>query len=612
MAREKDINSTERLLNVIRGAQMSSDEQNRSEQPHRSRPKPGDKFSVHFPRMFAGRQRAIVGVDIGREDILLAKITRSLDGKPLLVDQQIIKTASEISRDSERFRELLKTQLASFAGAHNGCDVWAMMNAADVSVQHLKIPVVPRKQLENVIYWTARKENPIDEKDAIFDYEMQGEIIDQGIPKYSVMVYSAYRSEIEKIRNLFLSIGVALAGITIAPFAIQNLFRTKWINVAEETCASIYIGHDYSRIDIFHKSNLSMTRGIKTGISSLMESIDETLAETHPGQNIDKAKLQTVLQEMSSRPEQGFMDEAGLLWTKDQLRNMIAPALERLTRQIERTLEHYANAVGYQKVEKVYISSVQNDFHEYLMGYLGEQLATPCETLNPMQSQPSSPAGGTMTIAQKAAFAPVIGLALSDRKLTPNAIFTYVDKNSETRRKRINRGIFAAFGVALAVCLVILVFQVVETTHLSAKRARLEKQLSQYSPILSKDQIAALAGEQKTRYQINQQYAAKYKGMAVISELSLLTPDHIRLTGMHINLAPTATGKAKDSKEQAWNILLEGVVTGERNAQDALLAQYVMRLEHSPILQNVSLQKSQPLKYKKKDILRFTIQAKIG
>ena len=68
---------------------------------------------------------------------------------------------------------------------------------------HLKIPHVPKKQLENVIYWTAKKENPIDEKEVVFDYEMQGEITDQGIPKYSVMVYSAPRSEVEKVRDLF-------------------------------------------------------------------------------------------------------------------------------------------------------------------------------------------------------------------------------------------------------------------------------------------------------------------------------------------------------------------------------------------------------------------------
>ena len=125
-----------------------------------------------------------------------------------------------------------------------------MMAAAEVNVFRLKIPIVPANQMENVIYWAAKKENPIDEKEAFYDYEVQGKISDQGIPKYAVMVYSAPRSEPEKAKNLFSSIGVRLAGVTIAPFATQNYFRTEWIPAAEGAHACIYIGHDFSRIDI--------------------------------------------------------------------------------------------------------------------------------------------------------------------------------------------------------------------------------------------------------------------------------------------------------------------------------------------------------------------------
>jgi len=99
--------------------------------------------------------------------------------------------------------------------------------------------------LSNVIYWAAKKENPIDEKDAVFDYEVQGKISDQGIPKYSVMVYSAPRSEVEKVKSIFSSVGIHLAGITIAPFAVQNLFRKEWINAGGSSFANIFISDDF-------------------------------------------------------------------------------------------------------------------------------------------------------------------------------------------------------------------------------------------------------------------------------------------------------------------------------------------------------------------------------
>jgi Tfp pilus assembly PilM family ATPase len=615
LANTKDINSTERLLNVIRGSQQPSSTAIDAAEDLSPKQKQSDKFSVNFPRVFTGKHRVKVGVDIGRDDISFAKMTKTSDGRPLLVDQKILKFGDQIHRGSNEFNDLLKSSLTAFAGSLDDCDIWTLMSAAEVNVQHLKIPIVPKKQLENVIYWTAKKENPIDEKDVIFDYEMQGEITDQGIPKYSVMVYSAPRSEVERVRGMFSSIGVNLTGITIAPFAIQNIFRTKWIAVAEPTFASLYIGNDFSRIDIFSKNNLVMTRGIKTGISSMMEAIEETIAETSTNKMADKERIKKILNDLSADPGKSLEDEDGVLWNETSISNMITPALERLTRQIERTLEYYVTSVGYEKVEKIYISSVLNVFNHPLLNYISEQLGAKSEFFDPYQGKNASVSGASLSIAERASLVPVLGLALSDRKHTPNAIFTYVEKNKEITRKRINRGIFATFAAALALCLVILFFQAIETSQLSARQGKLEKELSLFHPILSKDKITALAENLKLRHQNNHDYSDKYKGMAIISELSFLTPENIRL--INVRIAIPAGGmqeQKKDAvqKEKNEGVIIEGVVLGERNTLDALLAQYVVKLENSPILQGVTLQKSNFINFKKKEIFQFTINAKIG
>ena len=90
------------------------------------------------------------------------------------------------------------------------------------------------------------------------------------------MVYTAPREEIDELKGLFSQIGLPLTGISITPFAIQNLFKTEWIPPAVEgTVASLFIGNDFSRIDIFSKGKLIMTRGIKAGINSMVESLME-------------------------------------------------------------------------------------------------------------------------------------------------------------------------------------------------------------------------------------------------------------------------------------------------------------------------------------------------
>jgi len=611
----KDINSTERLLNVIRGSQQPASAAMDGAEDTFSRQKNSDKLSINFPRVFAGRHRVKVGVDIGYHDISFAKMSKTSDGRPLLIDQKILKYDEKLSIGSDEFNGLLKSSLRAFTGSPEDCDIWAMVSATEVNVHHLKIPIVPRKQLENVIYWTAKKENPIDEQEVIFDYEMQGEITDQGIPKYSVMVYSIPRVEVSKVRDMFLSTGINLAGITIAPFAIQNFFRTKWISVEENTFASLYIGNDFSRIDIYHKNNLVMTRGIKTGISSMLEAIDESIAETLINKKADKNRIKKALNDISADPVKSITDEDGILWNESTISEMIAPAMERLTRQVERTLEYYATSVGYEKVEKIYVSSVLNVFHRYLLQYINEQLGTKSELLDPFQSQNASVPGTSLPQNERVALVQAIGLALSDRKHTPNAIFTYLDKNKEINRKRINRGIFAGFAVALMICFVMLAAQAIETRQLNAKMVKLEKEMALIKPALSKEKIIALADNLKLRHQLNQQYSKKYKGMAIIGELSFLTPENIKLTSVRIaNSSPGDKEQKKEvtAKEKDEGVMIEGVVMGDRNSLDAILSQYIMKLENSPILQGATLQKSSIVNFKKKEILQFTINAKIG
>ena len=610
-----DINSTERLLNVIRGAQEPSSGPDDTTNNLPSNQKHSDKFQLNFSGLFVGKHRAKVGIDIGREEIRLAKMTNTSDGRPLLVDQKIVKFSKQIVKGSREFNDLLKTTIKEFAGSVNECDIWTIMSAADVNVHHLKIPIVPKNQRENVILWTAKKENPFDEKTMFFDYEIQGEITDQGVPKTSVMAYSVPQAEIEKVKSLFSEVGIELAGITIVPFALQNIFRTKWIVAGEDVFASLFLGFDFSRIDIFSKNNLVMTRGIKTGISSMIEAIEESIAETLPGRKLDREREKQILRELCADPKKTIQDEDGFIWTQNAVLDMITPAMERLTRQIERTLEYYATSVGYEKVEKIYISSAMDVFYSHLLQNIGGQMDVKRELFDPFQLKNDSTATTHLKLDERVSMITAIGLALSDLKHTPNVIFNYLEKNKEHARKRINQGIFAVFGVAMVICLAFLAFQVIENRQLAANKEKLEKQIALFQPFLSRDKINAMAGEMKTGNAISRQYSKKYKGMALIGELASLTPGNIKLTNVSIVFpreGSPETKKEKDPKSVGESVLIEGVVLGDRTELDAILAQYVLKIDNSTVFSDVVLQKSNKAEFRKKEVIQFTINAKTG
>jgi len=497
LARTDDINSTEKLLNVIRGAgQVPPDPDSKKSRVSKTAKKTAKILDISSAKNASDKKRYTIGVDFGQGFIGLAKTIKASDGRPMLIDHKTIRYDHLTSKNTSEFNNLLKSALISFCGSFANCSIWTMMPAGEVNVNYLKVAHVPKKQLENVIYWTAKKEMSFDDKDSIFDYEVQKEITDQGLPKYLVMVYTAPKAEIDNIKLLFSNIGVPLVGITIAPFAIQNIFRSGWLTQEEETYATLFIGNDFSRIDIYNRQDLAMTRGIKTGTSSMVEAIADSFTEKSASMRIGLDEAKKILFSLGPDSEKLSRKDAGYNLREDEILDMIFPVWERLSRQIERTLQYYTSSVGYQKVEKLYVSSSMNAYNPIII-YLNDQLAVKTEFFDPFSSHSSYTGADSLTLSEKISMVPVLGLSLSDNKRTPNALFTYVEKNKELRVTRINRGIFTAFAAALIICLAALVYQAFEMSNLSAKRAQKERELSAYNPVLSTEQISKMAEDVK-------------------------------------------------------------------------------------------------------------------
>lgn len=607
-----DINSTEKLLNVIRGKDKESFSAPGKQKVSFSVKKPTEKINVISSKRFFDKKVYTVGVDIDRECIRLVKTAKDSGGRPILVDQKVIQYGQQPSNDLSEFNTLLKSSLVAFCGSFASCNIWTKISANDVNVYFIKVPRVPKKQLENVIYWTAKKEGFIDETKSIFDFELQGEIVDQDKPKHSVMVYTAPKTSIEEIKTLFSDMGITLAGITTSPFAIQNIFRSKWMPASEEIFASLFIGKDYSRIDVYKKENLVMSRGFKTGSSnSMLEAITASFLEKTGNVQLKNDEAKKILLSLSPDSEKLKDTDAGYDLKKEEILEMISPVWERLARQVDLTLK--TSTIGYQKVEKIYIlSSVNVD--KSILDFMSDQLGAKTEIFDPFKQYTVSTSTDSISISERMLLSPALGFSLSDNRRTPNVIFTYKEKNRETKIKRIDRLVFFSFLAVLIICLATLIYQVSERNTLNKKQIKLEKELALYSPLLSKDKVAKMADEVKKQKKMTRQYVQRYLGVAAIGEVADLTPQNIHLINFKITEGSVLPKDAADKtpQEKSDSVIIEGVIFGDSNMLDSLLTQYVMKLENSPMFSKVSIQKNNVVTFKKSEVMQFTLSAKIG
>jgi len=149
----KDINSTEKLLNVIRGKNEKFVLLDKKESSPFGK-KPLKKTKMPWVDGLFDKKNTVVGVDIGKNFIGLVKTDKSNNS---WLGHKIIQYDSSLSMESAEFKSLLKSSIMSFCGSTSHCEIWTKILSDEVNVYFIKIPRVPKNQRDNVIFWTAKK-----------------------------------------------------------------------------------------------------------------------------------------------------------------------------------------------------------------------------------------------------------------------------------------------------------------------------------------------------------------------------------------------------------------------------------------------------------------------
>lgn len=618
MANKDDISSTEKLLGVIRGERPMPGEGNAVDlQEPVALPGAGVAGVSSFRRLFMFQRPVQVGVVVGHRDITLAAVSPSAgDRRFRLLDFRNVPVAPEVKQDRKRFEAFLKKALGRFCAGYHHVDIWSTIPSARVEIRHVLIPKVPEKQVANAVYWTYKKQAPFDEREMIFDFELLGEVGAGGARRIQALAYSVPRAEVEDWKQRFMRAGYPLRGVSIVPFAVQNFFRTGVMQAKTENVCILYIGRDWSRIDIFGKGNLVLSRDIKTGMNSFIASIRSGLAPAdEAGAAEPEGPSMTETQDEIDRQRQAerlFISLASADATEKlgdayvPVMEMVSPVLDRLMRQVERTMGHFTLHFDNAAVDRFYLAGDLCGSNP-LVAKMNEQCSHPVHHMDPFDCdlmdigalQPPD------HVREKDAFVPAIGIALSNASRTPNLAYTYRHKATRTRIQRINRIVFVAFFLVAASCLGYFFYQGHLLDRKQDRISRLEQQLAGYNPQVDKEMIQHMAGKVRARQNIMATHARRYFGMAVITELSQLMPSNIQLLRLELGLGDGA-GSRKASKKHV--VMLDGIVSGPATRRASDLTVFMLRLNSSPMFPNSTVVRKAERTYNGVEVLGFTVK----
>ncbi len=636
MAKYDEISSTERLLDLIR-------DDNKPEHPPSnfgSQKAIGHQLKNILSIPLTFRKAISVGVDLGHDDLKMIKIQRISDHKFKMLEFLRIPYEPDFSRESPRFHQFLKPILANFCGYSKNVEIWCTIPSARVETRRIRIPKVNPKVIPNSAYWSFQKISPFNDKDVLFDFEVLGDVEEDDNLKIEVMAYTAPKPEIKDLKDLFSKSGFPLTGISIVPFALQNLLRTRRIKPDESHISSLYIGRDWSRIDIFSEESLVLSRGIKAGVKTMIEAlrteIEGNLFELSIARSAtkDTARILAIKKKLKYELEQAHqlffgesydvptaaVEERQRLIKEDRLFKMVLPALERLVQQIERTLRHFSVHYENARVGKLYISSGVEP-HQRILDYIGEELDITTEKLDPFSENPNfiSLVPVPESASERSAYVPAMGMALSRNELTPNFLYTYKDKLKTVSSQRLNRGVFVGFLLLMALCVGVTSWQDHQIKAREFNLQKLRQQLDEFTVRVDKTLIVKLVAEAQANSRKVKEIVEKYFPVAVISEITELTPVNIHLLSistqvnnkMETDKAP-ATGKVKDKGVLDKGVLiLDGIVQGNRLVLESALADYLMELRNSPLFDQPTINKKSFERFENKEGLRFSARLRL-
>jgi Tfp pilus assembly PilM family ATPase len=606
VATENEVSSTEKLLDVIRkspGA-AGSDPSSGGEAAKRigeAKPNPGKMG-------FGLRARAVVGVELLENGLRAVKMVK--DGSTWRAEQAVTATLkAPAAFGSDEFIAFVQQTLQRIEGIRNA-RLWTRMPAGQGEIWQIHVPPV-KKDLHQAVFWTAKREKGFNENTTLFDYRILGEATDSGAKKLTVEVFSVSRQDLNNLKKIFNKAGYPLAGITLSSFALANIFAGRCIDPGPDPFAVLAIDEESSTIDIHQQDRLLLNREIKTGLDSMLAAILEDPSHPAPAPQAPSGGPPAPIQQarmMIHRLEEGPFSETGAHPSEsdETILAMIHPALERLARQVERTIDHCQNVMGYSAPRQLYLCG-RLASAPAVVAFFEEQLGLATLALDPLNPAvaPVAPDIASLDRWEQIALASTAGLAMSRNRITPNFLFTARDR--ETRKISKRNGAMMGSGLlALAAITGIFLIQGRLALSEAARQVRqIEEKLDARKPLLTIEGINQMAADYRERVATWRSYPPKFLPAAVLSELSAITPPVVQLLNMRLEMNRPEVGQSRF-------LVLEGIITGEASSFETQLSSYLFRLRNSPLFAETTIESSETVPFESEgQVMRFVINVNL-
>ena len=557
----------------------------------------------------SSRLGATVGIEIGYSTIYMVRLRKAADGKIFFEEGRTFKFDPNLSLESSKFIAVIKTALKQFCGSSKELAIWAAPKLDRARLHHINIPQVSPARLPGAVYWGLQREEPFLEQETVVDFQVEeGTALSASLSITGALIE---HESIENIQQAFSQAGYPLTGIGLSLFALRNLVNLRGEEKQEAPVLICQLGQHATSVSVLLEQRLVFTRNIPLGLQNLAETLVKELDPPPSQEQACNLVLKLGLEEETLSSDECKQHENAL--------NLLRPILDRTVRQIERTIQYYQSNFDTEPMETVFLGG-EIAARGHLFEFISEQLSFKVIAIDPfdtpeLQANTSLPADN----ADRIAYGPAFGLALEGSQAGINLAHTYKERQNESKHRKVATGV-TIFLILLTVATAFFYsWQRSQLRSLYAERVNLDRSLSALGPqlteaIITEDTAAVRALQDRRRAATK-----RYEGLALLSEITRLTPEKISLhhvsaaMGSPITLLDVSAAKGspiKTAAEAKGTLLLKGIVNGERTSLETSLTIYIARLDQSHLFHAVEVDSTELVEGSGELHLTFTLNVK--
>lgn len=507
----------------------------------------------------------VAGVEIGPGSIRIV-VLQCTKGVPT----QCIKYHEEpfpenLAPSPSQISEFLQTAFQNLGIPLRKLQVWSNLYQGNARLYPLQIPVVQTNHLVETVFWAIQKEDPFDEKKYLCD--VLPERNPQNGPPHHIKAlgFLVPLDEQRRITEIFLRAGIPLAGVTLSLFSVRNLFHSGWLSFSGDILAYSHIGWNSTRLSIEDQSGTLLSRSIPVGLEPLAEDLVHSLSP--------KVSMDTARRMVAHLGKEDWPYEQHSL---ENIFSALEPALTRMARQIDRTIEYFRTHFNNLPLPSViYISGFITEC-PHCLNHLQQETNFPTTVpeLHPGPKENTPPLPPSLNTA--------FGLALASENINPNFANPLAKRLHAASHRVLSQRVFFLFLI-LTFLLGILYFQQYSTVR------GLEQdyhELSEKSPtqVMSPVQWLERLAEWQQEFQRERQTLRSYIAPTLVQSILENVPEGITLHQVSAHLIPA-------SEDDPPHIRLEGILQTDPSQYNSLMSVFRLQLLQSPFFNEFQLRR---------------------